>query len=249
MAGSEAIFTGVAERSIISGSNRSVTTFRVVEGFKGASPGDRLQVSHRTGPSAACGLDFADGQTVTLAAQRDASTAALITSVCSTWMFLPQVGMADRLIQELRALAGASGESGSDPNMRAYCAKVGNDDVLRPLPHELLDKAGALLTSRPDTPADFTMVSTVARCMDGAVWLCNRGANLICDKADVSRSSPGASEYCRRNPNAGSIPMAATGHATIYSWRCVGSEAAIDRQFDDADSRGFLSANWKRVQP
>ena len=249
MADAEMVFTGVAEQSKTSGPNGGVTTFRGIESFKGTSAGDRLQVSHRTGPSASCGLEFADGQTFTLATHRDPSTAALVTSVCSTWMFLPQVGMADRLIQEMRTLAGAKTTLAGVSDMRAYCMAVGNDDTLRPLPRALLDQARALFTSGPGASASFIMESTVARCMDSRVWLCNHGANLVCDKANVSRNSPGASAYCRQNPNAESVPMAATGHATIYSWRCVGFDAAIDRQFDAADSRGFLGANWKRTQP
>lgn len=249
MADAEVVFTGAAERSNASGPNEGVTTFRVIESFKGTSPGERLQVSHRTGAPASCGLDFADGQTFTLAARRDPATAALVTSVCSTWMFLPQVGMADRLVREMRALASAKTAPAGLSDMRAYCRAVGNDDSLRPLPRELMDQALALFIAGQGASGDFITESTVARCMDSAVWLCNRGANLVCEKADVSRSSPGASAYCRQNPNADSVPMAATGHATIYSWRCVGSDAAIDRQFDAADSRGFLGANWKRIQP
>jgi hypothetical protein len=89
--------------------------------------------------------------------------------------------------------------------------------------------------------------STVYRCMDGAAWLCNYGANLVCAKADVSRMSRGAESYCRENPGSGVVPMAATGHATIYSWVCVGHKARINSGSVSVDRRGFIADQWKRL--
>src|SRR5271165_2000179 len=107
-----------------------------------------------------------------------------------------------------------------------YCASVGTDDQVRPVPRELVPQALRLFYL---APVDSQQVrrSTVYRCMDGAVWLCNYGANLICAKADLSRASPGAESYCKDNLGSEVVPMAATGHATIYSWECIGNKARI----------------------
>ena len=86
------------------------------------------------------------------------------------------------------------------------------------------------------------------RCMNGKVWLCYVGANLACGKADVSRNSAGADAFCKRNPGSTGVPMSATGHAALFSWKCVGSEAKIDRQIERTDPRGFLADNWKELR-
>jgi len=83
--------------------------------------------------------------------------------------------------------------------------------------------------------------------MDGAVWLCNYGANLICAKADLSRASPGAESYCKDNLGSEVVPMAATGHATIYSWECIGNKARIKSGSVPVDPRGFIANQWKRL--
>lgn len=103
---SDAIFTGVAESARTAGPGRTVTTFRVVESFKGVAAGTRVEVSHRSGAPASCGVTFPIGGTSTLTANRDDVGAMLSASSCSTWMFHPNVGSRDRLIGELRALKG-----------------------------------------------------------------------------------------------------------------------------------------------
>jgi hypothetical protein len=127
-----------------------------------------------------------------------------------------------------------------------YCASVGTDDVVRPLPPGLTPQALQLFYLRPVDPEQVRR-STVYRCMDGAVRLCNYGANLVCAKADVSRVSRGAERYCRDNPGSDVVPMAATGHATIYSWECVGGAARIKGSPVSLDRRGFIANEWKRL--
>jgi hypothetical protein len=69
----------------------------------------------------------------------------------------------------------------------------------------------------------------VVRC-DGATLLaCSIGANLNCGKADMRRSLPGASAYCRENPASDFVPMFATGRDTIYGWRCAGGRAVAGK--------------------
>lgn len=105
MARAAAIFTGVAERTRSIGPNRSLTTFRVVEAFKGVRNGARVDVEHRSGHPASCGVTFEIGATHTLAAYRDEPRAPLGASSCSTWMFNPNVGSSGQLIRDLRALS------------------------------------------------------------------------------------------------------------------------------------------------
>ena len=87
------------------------------------------------------------------------------------------------------------------------------------------------------------------RCMDKAVYACCTGANLPCDaKADLNRTpSQGMNEYCAQNPNATFIPAYATGHATVYTWKCTGKTAAVDKQVLKTDARGYQVDFWHRV--
>ena len=133
-------------------------------------------------------------------------------------------------------------------SVRAHCAQVGEDDRTRPLRSELVADARRLFEIGPDLSTEFVVTSTVTRCMNGKVWLCYVGANLACGKADVSRNSAGAAAYCRQNPDSTDVPMSATGHATVYSWKCVGTKATIDQQLERVDPRGFVADNWKELR-
>ena len=131
---------------------------------------------------------------------------------------------------------------------RAYCARVGDDDQARPLRSELVADARRLFEIGSDLSAEFVATSAFMRCMNGGVWLCYVGANLACGKGDVNRNSAGAAAYCRQNPDSTDVPMSATGHATVYSWKCVGTKATIDQQFERVDPRGFVADNWKELR-
>lgn len=136
------------------------------------------------------------------------------------------------------AIAGPSAE-----NPRAYCARVGDDDQPKPIPPGLVSQALRLFYLKPVDPKQVEK-STVYRCMGGAVWLCNYGANLSCAKAGVSRVSKGAEAYCGEFPGSAVVPMAATGHDTIYSWKCVGKEPRITAS-EKVDERGFIADQWR----
>jgi hypothetical protein len=41
--------------------------------------------------------------------------------------------------------------------------------------------------------------------------------------------------------------MAATGHATICSWECIGNKARINDAAVPVDRRGFIANQWKRL--
>ena len=138
--------------------------------------------------------------------------------------------------------------SASAQDVQAYCAKVGDDDRVQPVPDSLIQIARRIFEFSAETPNSYVQASTSVRCMNGVVWLCSYGANLICEKADVSRNSHGAEQFCKQNPNSIGVPMSATGHATIYEWKCVGQEARISRQSTAIDNRGFIADNWKPLK-
>ena len=128
-------------------------------------------------------------------------------------------------------------------DVTAHCASVGNDDRVKPIPAALVPEARRLFGGRSDQPDAALQASTVFRCMTGQVWLCNHGANLTCAKGDVRRVSKGAIAWCRDHPGSVVVPMVATGHATIHTWTCVGSEARIASS-EKPDARGFIAAQW-----
>jgi hypothetical protein len=85
------------------------------------------------------------------------------------------------------------------------------------------------------------------RCVGPTLMACWVGANLDCGRADVRRSLLGATAFCRANPGAAVVPMAATGHATIYDWKCAGRRAQAGKPTVAVDRQGYISANWKEV--
>ena len=104
--GATTVFTGVARQSVRGAGGHSVTTFTVVESFKGAAAGATIRVLHPSGSSASCGVRFAPGETYTLAAHRAGSAPGLTATLCSTWMFSPSVGLGTGLIRRMREIRG-----------------------------------------------------------------------------------------------------------------------------------------------
>lgn len=135
----------------------------------------------------------------------------------------------------------------SAQDVQAYCAKVGDDDRVQPVPDALLPSARRMFEVSTEEADSYVQATTSVRCMNRAVWLCNHGANLVCEKADVSRDSPGAERFCKQNPNSIGVPLSATGHATVYDWKCVGRKARIIGQTTKVDARGFIAENWKQL--
>jgi len=137
-------------------------------------------------------------------------------------------------------------EAAPAQNVNAFCASAGNDDRVKPIPSELVPAARHLFELTSNSAARV-QESTVFRCMSAKVWLCNHGANLLCAKADVSRVSKGAEAYCRESPGSDLVPMVATGHATIYTWRCLGRKPRIIES-RDVDARGFIAKQWRPLE-
>jgi hypothetical protein len=106
LAQSTMVFTGIARSSVAIAAGAAATTFEVTEGFKGAEAKTFVVVRHPNGSSASCGVQFETGQSVTVAAHQ--GSAGLSTTLCSTWMFLPHVGLRDKLLAEMRALRTAT---------------------------------------------------------------------------------------------------------------------------------------------
>jgi hypothetical protein len=96
--------------------------------------------------------------------------------------------------------------------------------------------------------ADQARNSAYVRCAGGKLMACWVGANLDCGKANVHRSLLGANAYCRDNPGSDSIPMAATGHETIYDWRCDGKRAVAGKANRAVDAQGYIADNWKELR-
>ena len=137
----------------------------------------------------------------------------------------------------------ASGAAIADP--LGYCKAAGTRDTVRLLPRNLNNAATAAL-GLPASAADSE--GYFWRCMDGAVLVCAVGANIPCQaKADRTRHNAGAEAYCRDRGNADLVPAYATGHETIYEWRCISGAAVRGKAVAQLDRRGFRVELWHRL--
>ncbi|OYV37925.1 MAG: hypothetical protein B7Z80_11500 [Rhodospirillales bacterium 20-64-7] len=143
-------------------------------------------------------------------------------------------------------LLAAPGVTAAD--LATRCAAAGNDDTIRPYDASLraqLQKSYERLF--PKAPVDDRMIAAQAhiRCMDGRLYACFAGANLPCRKMNTARANTGAAAFCRSNPDAPVVPAFATGHDSIYEYRCRSGKAEITgRTLFDLDSRGFAKRLW-----
>jgi hypothetical protein len=128
----------------------------------------------------------------------------------------------------------------------ALCRRIGTDDTTRPIPEALVPAVNAAFGMR--MPARVAVDTTVFRCAGGHVMVCTVGANRPCGKANTNRDpSAGVVQWCRDNPDASMIPAVATGHDTIYEWRCQGGAPQLLRQTLHVDPRGFITEFWKTL--
>jgi hypothetical protein len=146
----------------------------------------------------------------------------------------------------LAALTAYSAELHAE-TPEAFCARVGTDDRLRPIPAALVPAVNHAFHTA--MPTDLATRMTVFRCADRRVWACGAGANLPCDKADTSRVSAGGAHWCKEHPGAAFIPAYATGHATIFDWRCHDGAPVIAKQRFKVDRRGFVAGFWRHLAP
>lgn len=124
-----------------------------------------------------------------------------------------------------------------------YCRPSETDRSARPIPNSLLPLAQKTMR----LPRELLRDGGYYRCAQGRLLLCVIGANLPCGKANTSRVLPPATDYCRSNPGSSFIPLAVTGHDTIYSWRCAGRIARPGRPDAKVDKEGFFQRYWKRA--
>ena len=137
----------------------------------------------------------------------------------------------------------------ANPDTAARCAQVRNDDTVRPYDASLraeLIRAYARLFPGALTPPPEAQLKHGAniRCMNGRLLACFTGANLPCGKMNTIRDNQGADEYCRANADADVVPAFATGHDTIYSYRCTGGRPVIVGPTVALDARGFAARLW-----
>jgi len=133
----------------------------------------------------------------------------------------------------------------------AYCRAVGTVDApdarwIGPaLPQQVRDGLVDLGLVAGDAPASIRL-NAAWRCLDGELLVCSFGANIPCrEKADTRRAPTAAMrEWCAEHPESEFIPMAATGHATVFEWACRKGEPVVERQIVEPDARGFLSNVW-----
>ena len=125
----------------------------------------------------------------------------------------------------------------------AYCASGASPRIPVPVPKDL----EAAVASAFGLPVDAVRRGAFVRCAQGRLLACAVGTNLNCGKANTRRSLPGATAFCRENPNADNIPMVATGHDTIYAWRCLGKRAVATKAVVALDAQGYDAGNWKEV--
>lgn len=133
-----------------------------------------------------------------------------------------------------------------------YCARVGTIDAPdarytgERVPAAVAEGLKRASGGAPSAPLEAFTRGTSWRCMDAKVYACTVGANLPCgEKAIVSRDpSAAVKEFCTGNAGASVIPAAVTGRATVFAWRCDGSQPVIDRQLFEADKQGFIATFW-----
>lgn len=101
---SAAIFTGVVQKVRPRPGEKSMTTFGILEAFKGPPAGSQMQVLHPSGSSASCGVSFIPGRTYTISVYRGPGGEGFATSLCSTWMFSSKAGHSARLVSDMRKL-------------------------------------------------------------------------------------------------------------------------------------------------
>ena len=133
-----------------------------------------------------------------------------------------------------------------------YCITVGTvdnpagGDGPAPIPSSLDPYLPAALGLADD--ARIAPRSAYWRCMDGAVYVCVTGANLVCDrKADRAMTNAGADTYCRDNPDAATVPAYAVGHGSLFEWHCRAGHAWHGPPTGKLDRRGFRIDIWHKV--
>ncbi|MFE0018579.1 hypothetical protein ACFWXH_27305 [Mesorhizobium sp. NPDC059054] len=152
----------------------------------------------------------------------------------------------------IQPFATADTLAAQSDNLHQYCRKAGNDDTVRDYRHDLyrgtVKAFRKLFPEAKDTPDDSSFQTQAQyRCMNGKVMVCFVGANLPCAKMNSTRNNPGADGFCRENPDADFVPLAATGHDAVYSYRCRDGKAEVTDSAWELDGRGFAKKLWIKL--
>ncbi|MGH8427244.1 MAG: hypothetical protein ACRES7_04585 [Gammaproteobacteria bacterium] len=154
--------------------------------------------------------------------------------------------------------SGRIATTGGYSNPFAYCRAVGTIDHpdgryigSEPPPAVIEGLEHAFRVSANAAHAQAFSRGTFWRCMGGAVYACNVGANLPCESRANSDRIPtsGEHQYCNENHDALFIPMYVTGHDTIYDWRCRGALPVADKTLGRIDERGYIAGIWYPIPP
>ena len=128
--------------------------------------------------------------------------------------------------------------------VQPLCAAHETSNIPRPVPESLAATVNA--TFGTSMPAQMAASTSVYRCAGGQLMLCTTGANLPCGKADTSRTQgTGARAWCKQNPNTDFTPAYATGHDTIFAWRCADGAPKIEKPIFNVDAQGFITQFWR----
>jgi hypothetical protein len=125
----------------------------------------------------------------------------------------------------------------------AYCPNPGHATPGK-VPADLMSAVATTF----QIDSDAVRKAAFVRCAGPKLMGCYIGANLDCDKAETSRSLPGATAWCRGNPGSKIIPMSATGHDTIYEWSCKGRHAVAGKAMATVDPQGYIADNWREIR-
>jgi hypothetical protein len=149
----------------------------------------------------------------------------------------------------LSLLVFGHAEAASANDLPQLCRQVQNDDTIRPYSHGLFGQTVAafktLFPDARDTPDESELSGQAQyRCMNGKALVCFIGANLPCAKMNASRDNMGADDFCRQNANAEEVPAFATGHDSVYAYRCRNGKAEVADEIWQLDGRGFATKLW-----
>ncbi len=98
-------------------------------------------------------------------------------------------------------------------------------------------------------PRTVVEKGTYLRCVNGKILVCFVGANIPCTEKANSLKKPNASEvaFCKKHPEASTIPAYITGVGTLYAWRCENGKPVAGKQIFHADNYGFIREFWQVI--
>jgi hypothetical protein len=129
------------------------------------------------------------------------------------------------------------------------CARVGNDDRVRPYEPSLRPdfvRAYKRLfpTARGGLSDTRLRARAFFRCMDGKLVACFAEATLPCGPINQSRFSAAADAFCRDLMQARDVPREVSGFDSQFLFHCVEGRAEVSGSVWVLDRRGFAKDLW-----